>query len=600
MGIKTHRFLQIVLFFHCILITMTGKSQPIVEQQLIHSIEQAPTDSARFIRMGFLADYFFAIKNFSKADSLIESRIMLAEKTTSPGLILRAYFDNAGYNSTGTSTVNRLEITKQYIDRAMAYAKANNLNDYIAMAHANLASLNATEGLLDQAITNASTGYTSSLNTDNDSAKVVCSVELGNIYLEKLNILTAYRTFINAQNIAVKHKDESLLATVYIALAKMYKKLGKDELAKLYINKSRAIHDKLHRQKSLINDYIILAKLSNYTAAKQYLQQAIDLSTEIQSFSQKIEAERILFSYILVREKPDFVNEYLQNHEELKNLFLNTGPDYLNWMQAEIYLYGGLPAQALPYFKKAENSFNSGYDLTTKKNFFSELAYCLREVNNIPEAIKYNLKSMDIAKASSDLNGMEANAKELKELYQQKANYKLALEYGNLYDSYKDSVNQLGKERDLAVLEIENEAAAQERQEQLQAAALRRKYNLQYMFITIVVVTVFILLIMVGMFKVSTLAIRVMGFLSLIFLFEFIILVLDQKIHHLTHGEPWKIWLIKIGIISFLLPLHHYLEHKLIRYLLSRHLITVRSRISFSNLLKKKKRILSSEKKEES
>nr|HQV06987.1 hypothetical protein [Chitinophagaceae bacterium] len=128
MGIKTHRFLQIVLFFHCILITMTGKSQPIVEQQLIHSIEQAPTDSARFIRMGFLADYFFAIKNFSKADSLIESRIMLAEKTTSPGLILRAYFDNAGYNSTGTSTVNRLEITKQYIDRAMAYAKANNLN----------------------------------------------------------------------------------------------------------------------------------------------------------------------------------------------------------------------------------------------------------------------------------------------------------------------------------------------------------------------------------------------------------------------------------------------------------------------------------------
>ncbi|MCB0741224.1 MAG: hypothetical protein KDB92_09315, partial [Chitinophagaceae bacterium] len=222
------------------------------------------------------------------------------------------------------------------------------------------------------------------------------------------------------------------------------------------------------------------------------------------------------------------------------------------------------------------------------------------EVNNIPEAIKYNLKSMDIAKASSDLNGMEANAKELKELYQQKANYKLALEYGNLYDSYKDSVNQLGKERDLAVLEIENEAAAQERQEQLQAAALRRKYNLQYMFITIVVVTVFILLIMVGMFKVSTLAIRVMGFLSLIFLFEFIILVLDQKIHHLTHGEPWKIWLIKIGIISFLLPLHHYLEHKLIRYLLSRHLITVRSRISFSNLLKKKKRILSSEKKEES
>jgi hypothetical protein len=112
------------------------------------------------------------------------------------------------------------------------------------------------------------------------------------------------------------------------------------------------------------------------------------------------------------------------------------------------------------------------------------------------------------------------------------------------------------------------------------------------MLITIIVALAFVLLIMIGMFRVSTFTIRVMSFLSLIFLFEFIILILDTWIHGLTHGEPWKVWLIKIGIISLLLPIHHFLEHKLIHYLLSRHLIIIRSRLSLSRFFNKKKKPL--------
>ena len=112
---------------------------------------------------------------------------------------------------------------------------------------------------------------------------------------------------------------------------------------------------------------------------------------------------------------------------------------------------------------------------------------------------------------------------------------------------------------------------------------------MQYMFITIIVAAAFVLMIMIGAFKVSTFMIRLMGFFSLIFFFEFVILILDKWIHDLTHGEPWKIWVIKIGIISVILPIHHYLEHKLIHYLLSRHLITIRGRLSLSWLYKKKR-----------
>lgn len=585
--------------FLLVLFYFTTWSQQLIEDKLIQQYEESKTDSIKIIRLGQLSEYYYAIKNFPKGDSVIEKQINLAEASLNPNLILSAYFKNAGFNSSGTSTLGQYEITKQYIERAIEYAKAKNFTDYVAIGYANLSSLNNTQGLTDKAFKNANNGFTTALNTSNDSSKVVCAIELGNIYIQRSDLLSAFKTFTTALNIATEHKEESLKPLVYNAIANMYKKLGKNELAKSYVNRSRAVNEKLKHIPGLITDYIFLAKLSNYIAAKQHLQTAIEYAEKIESIPLKIEAEKILFSYMLLTEHPSYMNKYLDSRTELKNLFINTGPEYISWMRAEIYLYGGLTDSALYYFRKAEASFNTGYDLTSKKNFFSEFAYCLQQTKNTGEAIVYYKKAQELARAASDLNSLKSNSKQLKNLYEQEGNYQLALQYSNLYDSYKDSVDLLGKEKDLAVMEIENETAEQERQKEIAAAALERKYNLQYMFITIVVVTVFVLLIMVGMFKVSAFTIRLMGFLSLIFLFEFIILYLDQKIHHMTHGEPWKIWLIKICIISFLLPLHHFLEHKLIRYLLSRHLITLRSKISLTRLFKKKKPLPESENEEE-
>jgi hypothetical protein len=208
----------------------------------------------------------------------------------------------------------------------------------------------------------------------------------------------------------------------------------------------------------------------------------------------------------------------------------------------------------------------------------------------VPRAIEYYRLSFDISQKASDLMALKSYTREIKGLYEQSGNYEQAYAFSLLYDRYKDSVDILGREKDLALLEIENVAKQQQRETEVAQDQQRRKYNLQYMLITLIVAAVFLLLIMVGMFKVSEFTIRVMGFFSLIFLFEFIILVLDNRIHHLTHGEPWKVWLIKIAIISFLLPLHHILEKRLIKYLLSRHLIIIRNRLSPTSLFKGSKK----------
>ncbi len=580
---------HLIIVFLLTAICPAINGQQYIEDSLLRSVNSSRSEVEKIKNLERLSDYYYANKNFTAGDSLIEKQIMLAESTLDRQQVLRALFANAGYRSTGASTKDRSNNTKSYIERALDYAKANNLTDYIALAYSNMAALNVVEGNLNGALSNASLSFTTALNSENDSAKVICAIQLGDVYLQKSDILTAFKTYTNAHNIAVKQKDEALLPPVFHAIANLYKKLGKDEDAKTYLYRSLIINKRNNNIKAQTDDHIFLAKVSDYAPAKEHLQQAIELADSTHDVLQKIDAEKILFSYMLLKEKPSFTIAYLDAKPELKNVFVNTGPDYIDWMLAEIYLYGGMPDSAAFHFKKAENSFNIGYDLTSKKNFFGEFADCMEQLKDIPTAITYYQKSLELSRAASDLNNLKYFSYTLKNLYQLQGDYKLALAYNIQYDNYKDSVDLLGKEKDLALLEIDNETKQQQRKVELALQHLQRKYNLQYMLITIIVATAFVIMLMIGMFKVSTFTIRLMGFLSLIFLFEFIILILDTRIHHMTHGEPWKVWLIKIGIISILLPVHHFLEHKLIHYLLSRHLIKIRGRFSPARLFGRKK-----------
>jgi len=595
-------FSRALIFFRvvCVFLLLSGlqvlHAQQNVEDSLIRKCRESKSDSELFENLRSLSDYYYANKDFEKGDSVIEKQIMHAEASMNKGLILNAYFNNAGYLSTGTSTIDRSKNTVNYINRALNYAKANGFSDYVALAYANLAAVSGIDGKTDEALKYANTAFSTAMDSENDSVKVICTIQLGNIYVLKTEILTAFKTYTNAHDIALKKEDGTYLPPVFHAFAALYKKLDQVEMAKSYIFKSLDVNKKNNTQVGLINDFIFLAKLTEYTPSKDYLNQAIQLADSIGNTAKKIEAERILFVHMILKESPDYMINYLDKHKSLKNVFSNTGPGYMDWIFAEIFFYGGKTDSALVYFKKAEPAILAGYDLRTKKNFFEEYSYCLEQEKEFTTAIKMFEKSFELSKSISDLPGLQSQAFALKNLYSQQGEFKKAFYYNEQYDAYKDSLEQLAKGKDLALLEVRNEEKEIQRQQEFAQSEQRKKYNLQYMLITIIIATAFVLIMMIGMFKVSAVTIRLMGFLSLIFFFEFIILLLDTWIHHLTHGEPWKIWLIKIGIISILLPLHHALEHRLIHYLMSRRLIKIRHKVSFSKIADKIKKILPAQK----
>lgn len=581
-------FLKVVaVILLCLCIFEQSFAQP-EKEQLYKSIAQAKNDSTRIVFMGKLAGYYLLNRDEDKCDSVIEKRIMLAEASGNRNLIILSLFDNPRYNFSETTVRNVSTKCLQYITRALEYAKTKGLNDEAAFAYSNLAVYYNAQGNTEEALRYANLGYATAQSSANDSVKVTCILQLGKIFMSKSEILMAFKTFTNALDIAAKKENSSLLTNVYHEFSDLYKKLDQREISKSYIFKSIEINKENKNTRGLIEDYVSLGKLYSSDISREYLQRAEQLADSIKDIRYSVRVQKILFAYKMLEKKPDVAIKYLNDHPALMEAYKNTGTEYLTYIIGEVYLYGKVPDTALRYFYKAKAAFDSEYDLNSKKNFYAELAQCYLLLNKTSAAIESYQIAFDLSKKGNDLNNASSLTRHLKSLYGQQGDYKKALYYSDQFEMYKDSISLLAKDRDVALLEIANENKQRERAQELVALKIERRHNLQYMAITVAVATAFILLLAIGMFKVSEFTIRILGFFSFIFLFEFILMLLDRYIHYLTHGEPFKVWLIKIGIISAMFPVHHYLEEKLIHYLISRKLLEIRNRLSFKNLIKRR------------
>ncbi len=91
-------------------------------------------------------------------------------------------------------------------------------------------------------------------------------------------------------------------------------------------------------------------------------------------------------------------------------------------------------------------------------------------------------------------------------------------------------------------IEIQNANKRAELQKKDEEEKRRTRNNIEYLGITAVIATVFIILVCTGSFQNIPCSYKcAMGFFAFIFLFEFIVLLLDDQIQELTHGEPWKV-----------------------------------------------------------
>ena len=563
-----------------------------LEDSLNREVLNATTVADRLFRMSEQAKYYLGIDN-SRSEQIAAKMIEIADSSRDRKLMALSYLYNADRCLNFTVLQQSIARGLELAGKALEIARDNNLEEEMAFAYIALARGHRNNGETDKALNYNNLAISIASALPQDSLQVLSYNSLGYTYMSKNEKLLAFRNYLHALDIAEESRNVDLQSSCYSLLSDFYRSLEDYEKAKDYEFKKEALQRENNRLYELLSTYNSIGYLyvqsKQYDQGKYYYEKSIALSDSLQFDIYKLNGYINIVTMYFISKEYEKGLEYFKAHPQLSEFFVNAGLDYiLDHVNGSMYTMLSMPDSAKYYLEKAEPGFITKSSLLNKYYFFTNYAKYFKLVKDYDNVIAYLLKAEEVSKKMGRLDIMEDIAVGLDSAYQWKGDYKNAHYYSSQAATFKDSLQKLAKEKDLLSLELVNENRRKEREEQLRAEETRRRHNIQYMGITVAIAAIFILLVMAGVFSVSKSTIKILGFFAFIFLFEFIILLADNQIHHWTHGEPWKVLAIKIGLIAILLPLHHWAEHRVINYLTTQELLRIKGKGFLGRWFKKK------------
>ncbi|WP_162915748.1 tetratricopeptide repeat protein [Paraflavitalea soli] len=556
-------------------------------------LEKAVTDANRSQILGDLSLYYMGIDN-SLADKYGNQMLEVGELSRNRELMIRAYLSNARRFYEFFGSQEALSKAVVFSNKALELARSSNLDDLTALAHTFVARGYRTSGETDKALSANNIAVSIASAGKNDSVKVIAYISLGNTYQARNEKLLAFRHYLTALDIAEVDKRYALLNNAYSSMSDFYTSLGNYEKAKDFAFKKERLERANNKLYDLLNTYNSIGQLygldKQLSLSESFFEKSIALADTVKFDVFKLNTYIYLVNLYLSNGQFEKALAFFKDHKEVGDFIMKAGMDFILYQgYGSMYTYVNKLDSAGYYFRLAEPGFETRASKVSRYLFYGAYAYYFRKKGEIDNAILYWQKAKQLGEDVGSLVYLEGATGNLDSLYQMKGDYKNAYLYSSLNYKFKDSLQKLSKEKDLLSLEIDNENRRKEREAKQQEVELERRHNIQYMGMVVAIAAIFILLVMAGIFRVSTNTIKVLGFFAFIFLFEFIILLADNQIHHWTHGEPWKVMLIKIILIALLLPLHHWLEEKVIHYLTSQKLLQGRGKNLVDRLRGRKK-----------
>lgn len=555
---------------------------------LNYLLQEAKSDKEKVKISGRLAEYYYVYEDVSAGDSMLQKQYKIAEITGNKDLILSSFFCTALANLNSWRSKESFDKALEHMQKGLDYSRAIGDEAHITLAYTRIAALYRKRGQLDHAYYNANNAFTTSLNIKDDSIKIVAAIELGDCYQVRGESLLAFKTYIRAYDLSVDIDNTNLQSEVYHRYAILYQSLGNINLAREQLVKSRELNEENKNIEGLIKDYVDLSRI---TEDRLYVDKALQLAQSINSEKNIIYVKRVLYGYYTyVIGNSDSTINYINYNQDLKQVFLNEGTYTFYWRLGSVFHYSSKPDSAIHYFKLAEPGFERELDLNTRQQLYEEMGECYGLVNQPKEGIDYYKKALELNKHTNDPVKAARYSSALSKLYENMNDYQHAFLYSQKTSILKDSLQKLSNARDIALVEVSNEKKNHDRELERIAERQLTKRNLQYMAITIAITLIFLTMIIIGMFRISRLTIKLLGYFAFISLFEFIVLLIDSFLHRIAHGEPLKIWLMKIVLIAILVPFQHYLEHGMIRFIESRQLHELRERIRIKKWWQRKKK----------
>ncbi len=520
--------------------------------------------------------------DFGKADSIIALALKEAETTYEAFLILYVLNGYFGMNELGFSgektlayaqraenlvlQIHNTEVEWQtWLNLSLVF---QDLFDFTKAQNYNYKALNIAE------------------NEGNPLLKARSFILIGELLQEQNQPLEGFRFLLSALNLAESLKDHDLLGKCYRSLSRFYDRNKVYDKAVVYVKKEIGlIQSHLPVDSVALNwTWCHLEEIS-LNSLNQINEERI---SSIIRFSER-KKNTHLKQHVLALFRLFLMNN--DHFEKLRRLYENDYPEELVYLQqnnpslyfriqAVIQELDNQQDSALYYYLEAEKLLKNSNNKVMLSNFYIRLGEYLKRHGNNKEATEKFRLAFSLAEEKGYFEYALRAGKAVIPLLVAEGNYKDALYYSEKNRVIADSLAEMSQKDEMLSLEIRNEEHIREMTLQEEQIETQRRNNLQYTFIIVMIFGVFIILIVVGSFRINAGIIHFIGFFSFIFLFEFIILLADNYIHHATHGEPLKIIGIKIVLIAILLPLHHYIEKRVTHYLIHKKLIRF-GKISF-------------------
>jgi len=577
-------YLLAFLLFFCDLISVAQSEK---EKDLVSRYNQASSDTSRINAMNNLADYYYRNQFIRKGDSISNVQSRLAEIVNDPKLLIKTYFDNAAAGITDWTTRWQFEKVASFIQQGIEHAKKVNNYDYVVFGYARLSAVLRKRGKYNEALTAAMFALNNAIQQAGDSAKAVANIEVGNYYLSRKEFTLAATNYNTAFELAVKNNNPYLKTDIQRCLANLNDAMEQYGKAKDYLLDCIHMDKEKGYREGLLKDYLAMGRL---TGDEYYLNEAITLANSYQIEGYTLKAKELLLAVYLNKQDNEKALSFLNSQPQLRDYYMRDAIEDYYYERGTIHLWTNKPDSALPYFLKTESYMMSNYDVKTASNVYLDIGDCYSAKGELPKAIEYYLKALNYFQQKGEVNLEAFASKALAGYYSKVGNYERAYFYKEHATGIQDSLSILTKNAEVALLNVDRLDRQEKEELRQKLAADNRNRNLQYMSITIAICLVFVGMLVLGMFPISRLTIKLLGYFFFISLFEFIVLLLDNNIlHTITHGEPLKLWLIKIVLIGMLVPIQHFLEHGITKFLSSRQLLKARKKFSLKTLWTRKK-----------
>lgn len=577
------KLLRKALFLYFLLLTTSAKSQ---EAAAIDSIKnmlaKATTAEEKVNWLDQLSRTMMNV-NPKEAEEYGKKLIVAAEESRDRKLMFKAYLSNGIRNTYMANQKAYSDKAIEFYNKALELARQNRMEEEVGAAQMYLSGIYLLIPDNEKALSYATQAFSLVSTLKNDSLRAESHNTYGQVYKARNENILALRNFLSALRIGETIKNDPLIRNCYINLSSFYAEIEDYDKAIDYMTlaykKLDATKEKnVPYQKVMYTNNIgnLYAYKKSHDIAIGYFEKSIRMADSLKFSTLKVPGYISLLNQYLRIDEPQKALNYMNSPsgDNLKKYLVNFGmSSIIDQAYGVIYTELGRFDSARIYLEKARPFFeNSGGN--NKLMFFAQTASFYEKSGNKKMAIEYYLKVKEMSEPNGQLEYIKQSSKHLDSLYTSIGDIASAGKFKAVYYQYKDSIETLKREKELTQVEADDE---QQRQEKLAIEAeelKKRRNNIQYLAIVIGIIGLFIALVVLGMFKVSAGVIKAIGFFVFLMFFEFIFLIFKKNIYSFTHGEPWKDLAFMIGLAALLVPLHHWLEHKVLHYLTSHNRLT--------------------------